>query len=322
MRARLASLAAWCEGTALESWCQSLPELCSQRLQQHGDWPKWAQALSSLPAVKPTSVDLCCSAVTIGSADDLSPKQHESLLSALKALVPWRKGPFALFGNSIDTEWRSDWKWNRLLPHISPLNGRAVLDIGCGNGYYLARMSGERAAMALGVDPTVLFSAQYEAWRQYVPNTNLHLLPLGIEDLPENAPVFDTVFSMGVLYHRRSPMDHLLHLRRLLKPGGELVLETLVVPGDETTVLVPSHRYAGMRNVWFIASASATRHWLRRCAFVDVTLVDETLTSPEEQRTTAWMPFHSLAQTLEGDRTVEGYPPPTRAIFVARTKRG
>lgn len=33
---------------------------------------------------------------------------------------------------------------------------------------------------------------------------------------------------------------------------GELVLETLVVEGDENTVLVPGDRYAQMRNVYFI----------------------------------------------------------------------
>ncbi|PMC22346.1 tRNA 5-methoxyuridine(34)/uridine 5-oxyacetic acid(34) synthase CmoB, partial [Klebsiella aerogenes] len=44
---------------------------------------------------------------------------------------------------------------------------------------------------------------------------------------------------MGVLYHRRSPLDHLWQLKDQLAPGGELVLETLVIEGDENTVLVP-----------------------------------------------------------------------------------
>ena len=56
---------------------------------------------------------------------------------------------------------------------------------------------------------------------------------------------------MGVLYHRRSPIDHLLELKGCLQTGGELVLETLVIDGGLGEVLVPENRYAKMRNVWF-----------------------------------------------------------------------
>ena len=42
---------------------------------------------------------------------------------------------------------------------------------------------------------------------------------------------FDTVFSMGVLYHRKSPIEHIEQLRNQLKDDGELVLETLVIDG-------------------------------------------------------------------------------------------
>ncbi len=59
--------------------------------------------------------------------------------------MPWRKGPFSLYGVNIDTEWRSDWKWDRVLPHLSPLKGRLVLDVGCGGGYHMWRMLGEGA---------------------------------------------------------------------------------------------------------------------------------------------------------------------------------
>lgn len=64
---------------------------------------------------------------------------------------------------------------------------------------------------------------------------------------------------MGVLYHRRSPLEHLWQLKDQLVQDGELVLETLVVEGDENTVLVPGDRYAQMRNVYFIPSALALK---------------------------------------------------------------
>jgi len=131
----------------------------------------------------------------------------------------------------------------------------------------------------------------------------------------------DTEFSMGVLYHRRSPLDHLYQLKNQLVSEGELVLETLVVEGDENTVLVPGERYAQMRNVYFIPSALALKNWLEKCGFVDVRIVDSCTTTTEEQRRTSWLTTESLADFLDpndSSKTIEGYPAPVRAVLVAR----
>ena len=141
-----------------------------------------------------------------------------------------------------------------------------------------------------------------------------------MEDLRANTQAFDTVFSMGVLYHRRSPFDHLLELRDALRPGGELVLETLVIEGEKGMVLVPRGRYARMRNVWFLPSVAELEHWLLRAGFVAPRCIDVTVTTMAEQRSTAWMQFESLAQCLQAEditRTIEGYPAPRRAILLA-----
>ena len=103
--------------------------------------------------------------------------------------------------------------------------------------------------------------------------------------------------------------------------GGELVLETLVVEGDENTALVPEDRYAQMRNVWFLPSVPALERWLRRAGFVDVRCVDVSTTSVDEQRSTDWMRYQSLPDFLDPQdhgRTVEGLPAPMRAVLLAR----
>jgi tRNA (mo5U34)-methyltransferase len=126
---------------------------------------------------------------------------------------------------------------------------------------------------------------------------------------------------MGVLYHRRSPIDHLTDLRDTLVSGGELVLETLVVEGDEHRVFVPPGRYARMGNVWFLPSPKALMAWLSKVGFEDIKLVDVSATSQEEQRSTDWMTFHSLANFLDPTdhtKTIEGHPAPHRAIITAR----
>ncbi len=267
-------------------------------------------------------------AVQVGEESGSGVEAYTALREALMALHPWRKGPYRLHGVLIDTEWRSDWKWDRLAPHISPLAGRRVLDVGCGNGYHCWRMLGAGAAQVVGIDPTQLFLAQFQAISRQVASVDpsllrrIRLLPLGIEQVPPGLRAFDSVFSMGVLYHRRSPIDHLLALRDCLRPGGELVLETLVVDGDAKTVLVPGGRYARMRNVWFIPSPEALIGWLERAGFHDVRVVDVTVTSVEEQRATPWMRFQSLSDFLDpadSSRTIEGYPAPRRAIVLAQS---
>jgi tRNA (mo5U34)-methyltransferase len=165
---------------------------------------------------------------------------------------------------------------------------------------------------------------QFLAVSHFLRVPGVAVLPVALEDLPEDMTGFDTVFSMGVLYHRRSPMDHLLDLRRLLRPGGELVLETLVLDGAGDRILVPSGRYARMRNVWFIPTPRMLLTWLGRCGYDRARVVDMTGTTREEQRSTDWMRFQSLRECLDPEdptRTLEGYPAPCRGIFVARAGR-
>ncbi|MEY3659865.1 MAG: hypothetical protein RLZZ169_690 [Pseudomonadota bacterium] len=285
----------------------------------HGDFPKWQRALQRLPRLEPASVDLA-SAVRVGTAEQMSEDQRTELRDALLQLHPWRKGPFELFGLPIDTEWRSDWKWNRVLPHLSPLLGRRVLDVGCGSGYHCWRSAGEGAGLVIGVEPMLVYVLQYFALRHFLPGPPVWVLPFTLEQLPEQLPVFDTVLSMGVLYHRRSPFEHLDLLRKKLRSGGELLLETLVVEGAEGTVLVPPERYCRMNNVWFLPSPPTLQRWLERAGFREVRIVDVTPTTTDEQRRTPWMTFDSLAQALDSTdarRTCEGLPAPLRATLVA-----
>jgi tRNA (mo5U34)-methyltransferase len=308
--------------TPLASWLDHLPAQVAAAWDdtQHGRLPQWRKILNNLPNVTPSQINLK-DGVIVGQPDDLSPKAYAQMESLLRQLHPWRKGPFHLFGLHIDTEWRSDWKWDRLKDGIALLDGRLVLDVGCGNGYQCWRMAGSGAKLIIGLDPYLLYVVQYQAVRHFIGEAvPAYVLPLGIEALPQNLAAFDTVFSMGVLYHRRSPLDHLLTLREALRPGGELVLETLVVEGELGQVLVPEGRYAQMGNVWFIPSAPTLLSWLRKCGFQQEKLLDVTPTTVQEQRATDWMTFKSLPDFLDPEnpnRTVEGHPVPRRAIVRA-----
>jgi len=310
--------------SGLERWRDLLENQLHKRfdLSPHGDITRWLSALETLPAINAVHPALNQSAVALRSDEALSEQSREQLEEGLRGLMPWRKGPFDFFGTGIDTEWRSDWKWDRVLPHLSDLTGRQILDVGCGSGYHLWRMLGEGASRVVGVDPGLLFLFQFLAVKRYVsPTPRADLLPVRLEDLPPKLEAFDTTFSMGVLYHRRSPLDHLLELKDTLKPGGELVLETLVVDGPEGYSLMPEDRYGQMRNVWFLPSCDTLLRWLERTGFRNGRVVDVSVTTTEEQRQTDWMRFQSLVEFLHPDdpgKTIEGYPGPKRATLIAQ----
>ena len=312
----------WLQNSDLESWHETLPALIEERLngRRWGDMPGWLAALESLPDISVHHSDFNAG-VTIGHAADITSKELDQLQQSLMGLHPWRKGPFELFGMAIDTEWRSDWKWERILPHLQSLQNRLILDVGCGNGYHCWRMLGAGASRVIGIDPSAKFIFQFNAIKKYAgAELPIDLLPLGIEHMPTKMAAFDTVFSMGILYHRRSPMDHLRELRELLRPGGQLVLETLVIDGPEGQVLVPEGRYGKMPNVWFLPSPDTLVSWLRKQGFVNPRVVDISPTSIEEQRSTDWMTYDSLADFLDPTdmtKTAEGHPAPIRAVVIA-----
>lgn len=310
------------EDTALADWAKILPEQIAAGLSEkrYGDLAGWKASLAKLPTVPSEHIELM-DAVRIGASDDCDEATRATIKSVLQELIPWRKGPYFVHDIHIDTEWRSDWKWDRVLPHLAPLKDRLILDVGCGNGYHCWRMLGAGAKRVIGIDPSPRFIVQFHMIKHFAgAHHPVDVLPLGIEELPEKLHAFDTVFSMGVFYHRRSPMDHLLELKNTLRPGGQLVLETLVIEGGFGDVLVPEGRYGMMNNVWFLPSCDTMLSWLRKMGYHNPRVVDICPTTTEEQRATEWMRFHSLPEFLHPDNsalTVEGHPAPIRAVFVA-----
>ena len=296
------------------SWA-AFADLLQHNLDRHGDFPKWNRAVRNLPTVLASSTDL---GDTVTVEGRLQMQDNATLPTSLQALHPWRKGPFSLGGVHIDSEWRCDFKWRRIAPHVN-LSGMRVLDVGCGNGYYGWRMLDAGARLVVGIDPSVLYCMQHRAVSHFIDDARNLVLPLTLEELPETQSEahFDAVFSMGVLYHRRDPLDHLRRLRHCVAPGGLVVVESLV---SEDMPITPQHRYAQMRNVWHIPTPSQLLNWMTDCGFQNPRILDTTTTTVKEQRSTHWMRFHSLAEALDpndSSRTIEGYPAPRRSLLVA-----
>jgi len=326
------------ENTVLGDWTDALINAVSDQQLHHGDLPRWQAALDALPNLPITKIDLNHeTGVAVLTDNDVAAEQskHSSagvladyplsdaaqmLEPALRGLMPWRKGPYRIAHIVIDSEWRSDWKWNRVAEHITDLSDRTVLDVGCGNGYHMWRMRGSGAKTVIGIDPGQLFSMQFRAIQRYVNDADIHLLPLTMEALPLNMRLFDTVFSMGVLYHRKNPHAHLKALLQAMRPGAELILETLVALGEDERTIDLDGRYARMRNIWQLPSVPMLARWMRESGFTNIRFVSIDITSRLEQRTTEWMPYESLVESLDPKElslTVEGLPRPRRAIMIA-----
>lgn len=306
----------------LGSWRAPLERLLRDRFaaSAHGDIGTWRAVIDQMPDIADATTILNSPAVTVESPS-VEPALRNEVRDLLLQLKPWRKGPFSIHGIDVDSEWRSNLKWDRLENEVAPLADRRVLDVGCGNGYYGFRMTGGGAQLVVGIDPMLLFVFQFMTLNHFLAVPSVVVLPLRLNELPDSRNYFDTTFSMGVLYHQREPLEHLAALRTTLRAGGELVLETLILPGSKSIVREPGGRYARMRNVWHLPTATALEGWLREVGFRDIRLVDVTATTVLEQRSTEWMPFESLAEALDPDdpgRTIEELPAPTRALFICK----
>lgn len=309
-----------CAQSKLSSICDELLDRSKQALSvNNGNIPKWESAISELKKHDKGMVSYQAPYLNI----DISNSNIKLLQQSLKKLTPWRKGPYQIGGLQLDSEWCGSMKWGRVSPHIQPLKGKTVLDVGSSNGYFTYLMALSGAQIALGIEPFLLFNYQFISIHTLINNPpNTFFLPLKLEKIPKKE-LFDTVFSMGVLYHQKKHLLHLEQLKALLVDGGELVLETLIIDKKYGKKIIPKDRYARIRNVWCLPSINTLYTWLKKVEFKNINLVDVTKTTPQEQRATHWIgdntqSIKDFLNPNDDNLTIEGLPAPLRAIFTCQ----
>lgn len=300
---------------------ESEKSLC---LPNYADLPDFFEPLPTADELsEPLFHDLTSDHVTIGHREDVSDEQLSRLEKTIRRLHPWRKGPFKLFGFEIDAEWRSNLKWDRIEPALGHLDGLRVLDVGCGNGYYMFRAAAQDPRLVLGLDPSVPFLYAFELMQRFLRNEKLQYELLGVDQLFVFKKAFDVALCMGVLYHHRSPIEILRNLLDTLQVGGWAVIECQTIPGDDSVALFPEERYAKARNVFFVPTKDCLINWVKRAGFKNVELVSHTKVTADEQRSTEWMTFNSISDFLDpndDNLTIEGYPAPYRTVVRAERK--
>ncbi len=261
------------------------------------------------------------SIIDIDSDGRFDESEQEKLKELVQSLIPWRKGPFSIGGTEINAEWRSDCKWERIRPILGDLRNRRILDVGCGNGYYMFRAAAEGCHSVLGFDPSELFYFQFQLAQYFARSPRLQYEMFGLEHCSNLESSFDIVMCMGVLYHQRNPLSALKTLGQPLRKGGLLLLETQVIPGNGPHCLFPPKRYAKARNVFFVPTADSLCAWLARSGYSDIEIHSSVRINFEEQRRTELAPYESLEDFLDPNDetlTVEGHPAPLRAVVTAR----
>lgn len=252
-------------------------------------------------------------------AENLSDEFREQIRQTALNLRPWRKGPFEIFETFIDSEWQSQIKFNILKPHIN-LQGKVVADVGCNNGYYMFRMLEQSPKKLVGFDPSLRTFLQFSFLNKFAKSPIKYEL-LGVEDLLRYEHKFDTIFCLGVIYHRSDPVKMLKELKASLNGGGEVFLDTMFIEGDGEIALTPRNTYSKIPNIYFVPTINALRNWCERAKFKDFEILEIKKTDLNEQRKTQWILGESLENFLDPNDenlTIEGYPAPKRVYVKIR----
>lgn len=294
--------------------------------EERKKWLTWKniapyqQAINALPELAFVEVTLG-DRVTV-DIEDLSTEQEEQIKHTAMLMKPWRKGPFQINDLFIDSEWQSQIKYNLLEPHFD-LQDKIVGDIGCNNGYYLFRMLSQKPKKLIGFDPSAIYYSQFQFLDHFIKSDIVYEL-LGVEHVEFYEHKFDTLFCLGVLYHRSDPVAMLKSLFKGLNKDGELILDTFMIDGEEEMCLTPKDRYSKIPNIYFVPTANALKNWCLRAGFESVEVLETMVTEQNEQRKTEWIDTQSLEDFLDPNdltKTVEGYPAPKRIYIKAMKSR-
>ncbi len=284
-------------------------------------WERWREGADAVVAVKADFLKVTAGTVCLGSHQALSDSDAAKIDYGLKAFLPWKKGPYSIFGREIDSEWRSDLKWDRIAPFLGSIEGQVIADIGCHNGYYMYRLRDLGAKCVLGFEPMPINFYNHQLLQNIYPVPEISLELFGVEHIDLFPESFDAILCMGILYHHTDPVGLLRKMRRALHPKGRIIIDCQGIAGADSLSLTPTGRYAGATGVWFLPTLTCLQNWIRRAGFSQQTVIYSAPLDSKEQRATPWAELKSLSDFLDkGDKskTVEGHPAPWRHYLMVK----
>ncbi|TLE10497.1 tRNA 5-methoxyuridine(34)/uridine 5-oxyacetic acid(34) synthase CmoB [Helicobacter bilis] len=298
----------------------------SKNLESKNHNPNLTQILESTDLTKNTESKNPAKEALSLYFHNISYNEFQTLQDLALDLKPWRKGPFCLYGaenNSqfyIDSEWQSNKKMKLILQALDTigynLKDKVVLDVGCNNGYYMFDLALRGVKHISGIDPIAIFFLQFYFIHKLTNISHCTFRLLGVQDVLQLNTKYDLILCLGVLYHRKEPLQTLKQLKSILAPNGILLLETLILQDKAATCLCPYPTYAKMPNVFYIFSPQALQNLSLHAGFKSCEILSYSYTDNTEQRSTDFIDKKSLGDYLTPTQTIEGYPPACRGIFV------
>ncbi|WP_413381977.1 class I SAM-dependent methyltransferase [Alkalihalobacillus sp. 1P02AB] len=111
-------------------------------------------------------------------------------------------------------------EWHVLQPLIPDLQGKSVLDLGCGFGWHCKYALEQGASKVVGVD---ISTKMLEKARTLIKDERVEFIEQPIEDIEFPAYSFDVVISSLAFHYLRSFSEVVKKISNLLKPGGTLI---------------------------------------------------------------------------------------------------
>ena len=147
----------------------------------------------------------------------LSPKQWEDIHSFQAKEIERLCSDFAFTSAASKQP-----HYTRIGEWLPGQSGEKVLEVGCGPGRYVAMLS------TLGYDVIGIDPCEFPAWDMIREQTTADLRSnLFAEELPFEDECFDHVACLGALLYFKDPEKSLSEIKRVLKPGGRLMMRTV-----------------------------------------------------------------------------------------------
>jgi len=158
-------------------------------------------------------------------------------MSILNRLLGQCKRPSGSFGRLIARGMNSSHSpltmW--ALGHIEVTADAAALDVGCGGGKTvdrLARMAAEGWVVGLDYsEDSVVVSRRKNA--KHIHDGRVEICHASVSEIPFEDNTFDLVTAVETFYFWPAPETDLLEVRRVLKPGGELLIACTMYKGGK-----------------------------------------------------------------------------------------
>jgi len=211
---------------------------------------------------------------------------------------------------------QADRPWHDLIfRHLRPedLSGRRVLEIGCGRGELACRLAsmpdGPRQLVAADFAQSAVYLGRKRA--DVARTSRLSWVVASMQDIAIRGEQFDTIISCETIEHVPDPQRAMNELRRVLRPGGRLLLTTPNYMGPlgayRGYMRATGRRYTeGGQPICHLTSLPRTMAWVRR-AGMRVAAVDaighylpwpgrEPIRMPslESIRVLRWFALHSI----------------------------